>query len=57
MAKKTHSARYDYLLGQYERNYITVSTLKKWVVINDRSAGRGITRDEFKEITGEEYSE
>lgn len=54
-ATTEHSAKFDYLNAQYKKNYIKISTLRKWVVINDKKAGSGITRDEFKEITGEDY--
>lgn len=56
--KKTtaaHSAKYVYLLAQYKKNYITVATLRKWVAINEKKSGAGITTEEFKEITGEDY--
>ena len=26
-----------------------------WVVLNEKRAGKGITAEEYKEITGEEY--
>lgn len=51
----THSAKYAHLLAQYKKNYITVATLRKWVVINEKKSGAGITAEEFKEITGEDY--
>lgn len=58
MAKSTtHSARYEYLKSQWEKNYITKATLKKWVRINKIKAGAGITEEEYKEITGEDYAE
>lgn len=51
----THSAKYAYLFAQYKKNYITVATLRKWVAINEKKSGAGITAEEFKEITGEDY--
>ncbi|MBR1523930.1 MAG: XkdX family protein [Lachnospiraceae bacterium] len=57
MAKKTatHSPKYDYLKEQYERNYITKATLKKYVLIGLKKPANGITADEYEEITGEPY--
>ena len=52
-----HSAKYEELKVKYEKNYITKATLKKWVLINDKRPGAGITAEEYKEITGEEYAE
>lgn len=60
MAKKTtvtHSANFDRLKDQYDKGYMTKDTLRKWVQINEKKPGRGITPEEYKEITGEDYAE
>ncbi len=58
MAKNsTHSARFEELNEKYQMNYITKATLKKWVLINKKKPGNGITEDEYYEITGEVYEE
>lgn len=56
MAKKvTHSPKFDYFKRQYEKNYITKDTLKKYVLIGQKKPDRGITEAEYEEITGEPY--
>lgn len=52
-----HSAKFGELKEKYERNYVTKATLKKWVLINEKRAGAGITVEEYEEITGEPYAE
>ena len=56
MAKTEHSAKFEELKAKYEKNYITKDTLKKWVVINNKRQGAGITAEEYKQITGEKYA-
>jgi hypothetical protein len=51
-----HSAKFEELLERYQKNYVTKTTLKKWVQINDKKSGAGITPEEYKEITGEVYA-
>lgn len=53
----THSDKFDELNTKYKMRYITKATLKKWVVINEKKPGRGITPEEYYEITGEVYEE
>lgn len=50
-----HSPKFEELNAKYQKNYITIETLRGWVVINDKKPGRGITAEEFEEITGIEY--
>lgn len=50
-----HSPKYEYFKAQYELNYITKDTLKKYVQIGLKKPERGITADEYEEITGEPY--
>lgn len=51
-----HSEKFEELRNKYVINYITKATLKKWVVINQKKPGRGITEAEYEEITGEPYA-
>lgn len=53
--EKVHSKKFDSLKKKREMDYITKDTLKGWVVLNEKRAGKGITAEEYKEITGEEY--
>lgn len=53
--EKVHSKKFDLLKKKWEMDYITKDTLKGWVVLNEKRAGKGITAEEYKEITGEEY--
>jgi len=56
MAKKTeHSPKFEYFKNQYEKNYITKDTLKKYVQIGLKKPEKGITAEEYEEITGEPY--
>lgn len=53
MAKKAeqHSPRFEYFKNQYEHNYITKATLKKWVKVGLKKPDQGITAAEYEEIT------
>lgn len=53
--EKVHSKKFDSLKKKCEMDYITKDTLKGWVALNEKRAGKGITAEEYKEITGEEY--
>ena len=53
--KKVHSKKFDALKEKWDKDYITRDTLKGWVALNEKRAGKGITAEEYKEITGEEY--
>lgn len=48
---------YEALKKKYEKGYITKDTLKGWVKIEMKLKGRGITAEQYEEITGEAYSE
>lgn len=50
-----HSKKFYTLKEKYDAEYMTIETLAGWVALNERASGRGITADEFKEITGEDY--
>lgn len=43
------------LAAKWEKGYITIETLRGWVALNERKPGKGITAEEFTEITGEVY--
>lgn len=49
---------YDFekLKNKWDLGYITINTLKKWVELNKKKNSVGITEQEFKVITGEEYN-
>ncbi len=49
-------ARYEVLKEKYDKGWITNDTLKGWVRIEIRVKGRGITKAEYKKITGETYT-
>ncbi len=51
----THSKKYETLKAKYEAEYITKETLAGWVALNEKKAGKGITAEEYEEITGEAY--
>lgn len=51
----TKSAKFDMLAEKWTNGYITITTLRGWVKLNTKKSGAGITAEEFKEITGEEY--
>lgn len=50
-----HSPKFDELYAKYQKHYVTKATLKKWVQINEKRHGAGITPEEYEEITGEPY--
>ena len=41
----------------YAANFATKETLAGWVRINKKRPGRGLTPEQYKEITGEDYQE
>lgn len=52
-----HSKKIEYLANKYEKEYVTKETLKGWVALNEKKPGKGITQEEYKQITGETYIE
>lgn len=50
-----HSPLFEKLYEQYQLNYITVETLRGRVALGKRKPSKGITEEEFFEITGMEY--
>lgn len=57
VTEKVRSKRFDSLQEKWEKDYITKDTLKGWVALNMKRAGKGITAEEYKEITGEDYED
>lgn len=49
------SRKYEELKSKWDMGYITIETLRGWVDLNERKPGKGITEEEFREITGEDY--
>jgi len=48
---------YEKLKDKWEMGYITRETLRGWVALNTKRPGKGITPEEYQQITGEAYSE
>ncbi|MED9991789.1 MAG: XkdX family protein [Phascolarctobacterium faecium] len=46
---------YEELKKKYDKGYITKATLKGWVRIERKVKGRGITEEQYEQITGEKY--
>lgn len=46
---------YEELKKKYDKGYITKATLKGWVRIERKIKGRGITEEQYEQITGEKY--
>lgn len=51
-----HSVLYEKLKEQFRSNYITLDTLRGRVELYKKHPSKGITEDEFKEITGSKYT-
>ena len=49
------SKRFEELKRKYNLKYITIDQLRRWVVIDQKSPGNGITAEEFEAITGIKY--
>ena len=43
------------LAAKWKKGYITKETLRGWVALNEAKPGKGITPEEYEEITGEGY--
>lgn len=52
-----HSKKFEQLKEKWDKGYITIETLAGYVELNDKKAGKGITREEFEEITGIPYED
>lgn len=51
----THSPMFEKLSYQYKMGYVSKDTLKGRVALYETKPAKGITADEYKEITGEDY--
>ena len=51
------SKKYEELLSKWQMGYITDETLRGWVELNERKPGKGITPEEYEQITGIPYEE
>ncbi len=49
------SNKFEALLEKWRLGYITRETLRGWVALEAAKPGRGITAEEYEEITGESY--
>lgn len=50
MKKKEHSERFEELKIKFNSGQLKESTLWKWVQVNNRRPGDGITESEYDEI-------
>lgn len=46
---------YETLKRKWEMGWITKETLKGWVAVEKKKPGKGITEEQYKQITGEDY--
>lgn len=53
--EKKHSAQYEMLKKKWDMEYITLETLAGYVLLNSRNKAKGITAEEFEEMTGRKY--
>lgn len=49
------SNKFETLLERWRLGYITRETLRGWVALNEVKPDRGITAEEYEQITGESY--
>lgn len=47
---------FEKLKDKWLKGYITKETLRGWVAVNAKRPGKGITPEEYEEITGEQYA-
>lgn len=53
--EKKHSAQYETLKKKWDMEYTTLETLAGYVLLNSRNKAKGITAEEFEEMTGRKY--
>lgn len=46
---------FEKLKEQYEAGFLAKQTLATWVKIEKMKSGRGITEEQYEQITGEKY--
>lgn len=51
------SKKFNQLKAKYDANYVTKETLQGWVRLNAKKTTKGITAEEYAEITGENFPE
>lgn len=51
------SSKFAMLKNRWELGWVTEETLRGWVEINERKPGKGITAEEFENITGKKFEE
>ena len=51
------SSKYKMLKNRWDLGWITEDTLRGWVEINEKKPGKGITAEEFEQITGLKYED
>lgn len=51
------SAKYEMLKTKWDKGYITDETMRGWVALNETKPGKGITAEEFQQITGQAYAQ
>ena len=49
------SKNFEKFKEKWELQYITLDALRKWVELHQKKSTIGISPEEFKEITGEDY--
>lgn len=48
---------FEKLKAKWDMGYITKETLRGWVAVEAKRPGKGITPEQYEEITGEAYGE
>lgn len=51
------SKKFEQLKAKFDVGYVTKETLQGWVRLNAKKAIKGITKEEYAEITGEDFPE
>lgn len=46
---------FEKLKAKWDMGYITKETLRGWVAVEAKRSGKGITPEQYQEITGEVY--
>ena len=48
---------FEKLKATWDMGYVTKETLRGWVAVEAKRPGKGITPEQYQEITGEAYGE
>lgn len=54
--QEVHSVMFDRLKEMYEKEYVSKETLQGWVRLHSLKSSKGISENEYKEITGDVYA-